>query len=192
MLESDWISAKDDTLISSIIKHEGDKDTIYSFIQSGHLKVASDCDFQKCFNENKWPVYIDTKGYNTVGVGHLVTGKEPYNCFDGVTDENVINQLSEDIGIHLDGAKHLAEQYQMNIAGNYTVQRFMVEMCFNLGEVRYAKFKKGLTKLAEAVNQTGKNSYNDAADEHLDSGWAKQVKQRAVEMTNTLRELDKT
>ena len=63
-------------------------------------------------------------------------------------------------------------------------------MCFNIGAKRYAGFKNGLKKLASAVNHDGKYTYNDAADEHLDSVWARQVKGRAKEMVNTLRALD--
>lgn len=78
----------------------------------------------------------------------------------------------------------------MNIAGNLVVQRFMTEMCFNLGEAGYANFRNSLRKLASAVNADGQFTYNDAADEHLDSQWARQVGDRATEMVDTLRALD--
>jgi hypothetical protein len=63
-------------------------------------------------------------------------------------------------------------------------------MCFNIGANRYSKFKSGLLKLASAVEKNGDFSYNDAADEHLDSKWARQVKERANSMVDTLRALD--
>ena len=66
----------------------------------------------------------------------------------------------------------------------------MAELCFNIGVGGYSKFVSGLKKLASAVNGDGDFTYNDAADEHLDSRWAKQVKGRANEMVDTLRALD--
>ncbi|MBT8123646.1 MAG: hypothetical protein KJO81_02345 [Gammaproteobacteria bacterium] len=101
-----------------------------------------------------------------------------------------MEQLAEDIEEHLAGAKGLAEDYGMDIAGNYVVQLFMTEMCFNIGAGGYSNFRNGLKKLASAVNGDGEFTYNDAADEHLDSHWANQVKGRAIKMTDTLRELD--
>jgi hypothetical protein len=78
----------------------------------------------------------------------------------------------------------------MNISGNHVVQRFMTEMCFNIGAAGYSRFKNGLKKLASAVNGDGQYTYNEAADEHLDSRWARQVKGRAHDMVDTLRALD--
>ena len=137
-----------------------------------------------------WPAYVDTEGYDTVGVGHLITGEEYYDPYVGVTDDEVFDQLADDIEQHLEGAKQLAEENEMDIAGNYVVQLFMTEMCFNIGKGGYSQFRNGLKKLASAVNGDGKFTYNDAADEHLDSHWANQVKSRAIHMTDTLRELD--
>ena len=87
-------------------------------------------------------------------------------------------------------AKRLAAKYEMKIDGKYVVQRFMTEMCFNIGFDGYSGFKNGLKKLTSAVNGDGKFTYNDAAAEHLNSKWAKQVRDRAPEMVNTLRDLD--
>ena len=78
----------------------------------------------------------------------------------------------------------------MQIDGHHVVQRFMTEMCFNIGAGSYSGFKNGLKKLTSAVNGDGEFTYNDAADEHLDSKWARQVKGRADEMVDTLRALD--
>ena len=43
---------------------------------------------------------------------------------------------------------------------------------------------------AEARDVENGLSHNDAADEHLDSKWARQVGGRATEMVDNLRELD--
>jgi GH24 family phage-related lysozyme (muramidase) len=187
----DWIKPDDEELIDSIVRHEGGKEVIYQYIKKGVLPVAKDCDAEYCMEEGLWPAYVDTEGLDTVGIGHLINGKESYDPYAGIDDDTVMQQLAEDIETHLEGAKKLAKTNGMdNIGGNYTVQRFMTEMCFNIGAGGYSKFKNGLKKLASAVNQDGEWTYNDAADEHLNSGWAKQVKSRADEMTDTLRHLD--
>ena len=188
--QDDWIESTDSELIKSIIKHEGDKDVIYRNIKSGRLKAAENCDVEACMENNTWPAYVDTEGLDTVGIGHLITGDEGYDCYAGVTEDVVMKQLATDLEKHLAAAKKLASDHGMNVAGNYVVQRFMTELCFNIGASGYSKFRNGLRKLASAVNGDGEYSYNDAADEHLDSKWARQVKGRAIEMANMLRELD--
>jgi len=188
----DWIESDDDELMDSIIRHEGDKSAIYSYIKKGVLKVAGDCDFEYCEENDLWPAYLDTEDLPTVGIGHLITGREHYDCYAGVDDDTVMEQLAEDLEKHLESAKRIAEENDMyKIGGNYVVQRFMTEICFNIGAGGYSKFRNGLKKLASAVNGDGDYTYNDAADEHLDSKWARQVKGRADDMVDTLRDLDR-
>ena len=187
----DWISSNDPQLIDSIVKHEGDKKVIYRELNAGRLKAAQECNAENCIEQGTWPAYIDSRGLNTVGIGHLITGNEPYNCFTGVSDQVVMQQLATDLETHLAGAKQLAKEHGMQIDGNFVVQRFMTELCFNIGAAKYAKFKNGLRKLTSAVNGDGQFTYNDAADEHLDSSWATQVGNRARDMVASLRELDK-
>jgi len=190
MANDDWIKSADEALIQSVIRHEGDKNVIYHNIRAGVLKAAGGCDAQACMERREWPAYVDTEGLDTVGIGHLITGDEPYDCYGGISDEMAKQQLAEDLEKHLAAARNLAEQHDMNISGNYVVQRFMTELCFNIGAGGYSKFKNGLKKLASAVNGDGGFSYNDTADEHLDSRWARQVRARANEMVDTLRSLD--
>lgn len=187
--DTGWIESTDRDLIDSVIRHEGGKDIIYAMFRSGALKAAPGCDAQACMDTNTWPAYLDSEGLPTVGVGHLITGNEPYDPLAGITDEQAKDQLAEDLVRHLASAKRLAAASGMNIAGNLVVQRFMTEMCFNLGEAGYSRFRNGLRKLASAVNRDGQFTYNDAADEHLDSTWARQVGGRATEMVDTLRTL---
>jgi lysozyme len=190
MADDDWISSDDPELLASIGRHEGGKDAIYKYIEDGQIKVAEGCDFDACKANNLWPSYLDTEGFPTVGVGHLITDNEDYDCNAGVPDDIVMRQLAEDVEAHLKAAKNLAAEHKMEIDGNYVVQRFMAEMCFNIGAGSYARFKNGLRKLTSALNGDGESTYNDSADEHLDSQWARQVKGRADEMVDTLRALD--
>jgi len=185
-----WIISSDEVLRESIVRHEGSKDVIYSRINRNTLLVAEGCDAAACMAAGTWPAYVDSKNLDTVGVGHLITGDETYDCYAGVSDADVFKQLSDDLETHLAAAKRLAGQHAMQIGGNDTVQRFMTEMCFNIGARKYAGFKNGLRKLQSAVNGDGLYTYNDAADEHLDSKWATDVGNRANEMVDTLRALD--
>ncbi len=185
-----WIEPTDAKLLASVTRHEGDKPIIYAMLKSGTLQAASQCDAQTCMRDGTWPAYIDSEGLDTVGVGHLITGVEAYDAYAGVSDQVVKTQLAEDLAAHLDAAVDLASSMGMNIAGNDVVQRFMTEMCFNIGVSGYRGFRNGLKKLASAVNGDGQWRYGDAADEHLDSKWARQVKGRAQEMVDTLRALD--
>ena len=190
MANGDWISADDEQLNASIISHEGNKELIYSYIEDGTLETAEGCDFDQCKANSLWPSYLDSEGLPTVGVGHLITDNEAYDCHAGVSDTAVMQQLAEDIESHLNAAKRLAVECNMQIDGHHVVQRFMTEMCFNIGAGSYSGFKNGLKKLTSAVNGDGEFTYNDAADEHLDSKWTRQVKGRADEMVDTLRALD--
>ncbi len=110
MADDDWISANDPELLASIVRHEGDKETIYEYIEEGTLKTADGCDFGDCKANNLWPSYLDTEGLPTVGVGHLITNNEDYDCNAGVADDVVMQQLADDVETHLNAAKKLAAE----------------------------------------------------------------------------------
>ncbi len=55
-------------------------------------------------------------------------------------------------------------------------------MAYNLGVPKLCKFKKMWKALEE-------KNYNKAADEMLDSRWAKQVKSRAINLANQMRNI---
>ena len=56
----------------------------------------------------------------------------------------------------------------------------LIDICFNLGLPRFLKFAKALAALEQ-------REYDLAADEFMDSRWAKQVGQRAVTVSNMIR-----
>ena len=116
-------------------------------------------------------VYKCPAGYNTVGYG-----------------------LNLDAGVSIGLAKHILK-YQLNVAGEELAEvvgswcfsdecdvRWFVltEMVFNLGITRFKKFKKTI-----AAYEAG--DYDTAADEMLDSKWAKQVGQRAQTLARQMR-----
>jgi lysozyme len=56
----------------------------------------------------------------------------------------------------------------------------MINLCFNLGLTRL----RGFVKALEAMSR---GQYDVAADEFMDSRWASQVGDRAVEVTDLIR-----
>tara|TARA_B110000093_G_scaffold138269_1_gene148356 strand:- start:3867 stop:4292 length:426 start_codon:yes stop_codon:yes gene_type:complete len=56
----------------------------------------------------------------------------------------------------------------------------LIDICFNLGLPRFLKFAKALDALEQ-------REYDLAADEFMDSRWAKQVGNRAVTVSNMIR-----
>lgn len=59
-------------------------------------------------------------------------------------------------------------------------QDALINLCFNLGLTRLLGFRNAMAAMAEG-------DYEKAADEFLDSRWATQVGQRAIEVTNMIR-----
>jgi len=64
---------------------------------------------------------------------------------------------------------------------NASRQGVLINMCFNLGMPRLLKFKKMLTALSD-------HNYPEAANQMLDSKWARQVGDRSARLSNTMRE----
>ena len=59
-------------------------------------------------------------------------------------------------------------------------QGALINMCFNLGLTRFKQFKK----MISAVEM---GDYDEAAEQMLDSKWARQVGNRAIRLSNIMR-----
>ena len=126
-------------------------------------------------------VYEDHLGYATCGVGHLIIEGDPeYGAPIGtkVTPERVNHYLSQDIDI---AYKEVSETYSFFHDLDDVRQRVIVNMAFNLGSPRLALFKKFLAAV-ESKN------FDEASLEMLDSKWATQVGDRAVRLSNMMRD----
>ena len=115
--------------------------------------------------------YEDTVGKLTIGIGR--------NLDDvGISEEEARHMLGNDI-------KWVVEELDRTMPWWRTMpepaQRALANMAFNLGLTRLRRFKNMLTAL-----QAG--DYRKAADEALDSLWAKQVKGRADRIAALYRE----
>ena len=116
--------------------------------------------------------YTDSVGKVTIGVGRNIDPNQGL----GLSEEEISFMLGNDIDRVED---ELYANFKWVI--HLTEARYdaMVNLCFNLGLPRLLKFKKAL-----AAMEAG--DYATAADEFLDSRWAKQVGQRAIELTDMI------
>ena len=120
---------------------------------------------------SKW-AYEDHLGYITVGVGRCLDPEAGL----GLSDKEIDYLLQNDIERcykELDCLSWFHDLDQVR-------QEALVNMVFNLGLTRFLQFKKTLAYLAEG-------KYPQAADEMLDSKWARQVKNRAIEISEMIR-----
>jgi lysozyme len=125
----------------------------------------------------RYSPYNDSRGFLTVGVGHLITGPMPngwtFPLDDGQVDALLESDLME-VYANLDNALPWWEDL------NDVRQRVICNMCFNLGLPKLLGFKNTLAAMRQG-------RYADAANGMLNSAWATQVGQRAVRLANMMR-----
>ena len=115
--------------------------------------------------------YRDSLGNASIGYGHFLRIPISHNAAVTILRDDVMrayldfSQLSDAITIGLTEKR----------------QEVLVEMIFNLGFNGVRNFKRMMGALTS-------RDYNRAADEMLDSLWAKQVKSRAIELADIMRE----
>ena len=119
----------------------------------------------------KTDVYIDTKGKQTIGVGHNLTD-------NGLTSTQVMMILQDDIQDAIDNLKSHLDIYSLL---DDTRQEVLVNMCFNLGIKNLLSFKRMIYAL-----EIG--DYITASKEMLHSKWAGQVGARAMRLSKIMME----
>ena len=125
-------------------------------------------------------VYLDTLGKRTVGVGHLCV--EDFWEDDKEYEEKfLMTILDHDLSDAIKGANELmAENGCMDM--NEKAHEIIIEMVFQLGKTGVSKFKNMWKALSGL-------QYSAAADQMLDSRWAKQTPNRANGMADIMRSL---
>jgi lysozyme len=125
-------------------------------------------------------VYLDTLGKRTVGVGHLCV--EDFWEDDKEYDEKFLMTILEhDLQTAIKGAKDLmSENGCMDM--DEVAEEIIIEMIFQLGKTGVSKFKN-MWKALSALD------YSTAAEQMLDSRWAKQTPNRANGMADIMRSL---
>jgi lysozyme len=124
--------------------------------------------------------YRDSRGFWTIGIGHLLGEQQRMLT---ITEEECDALFQADLNEAYNVAHALAPE--VFAISNYEFrdkkERVLVNMAFNLGYAGLAKFKKFLAAVEVA-------RWDDAADEMMDSLWAKQVPARAKRLRDLLLE----
>lgn len=113
--------------------------------------------------------YIDTVGKITAGVGRNLSDRD-------IDDQTIDRWLEEDI-IFFYG--QLSFNFSWFEKLNEPRKLALIDMCF-MGFKKFIGFKK----MISAIEQ---DDFESAAKEMLDSLWAKQVGNRAIELSNIIR-----
>ena len=124
--------------------------------------------------------YRDTKGILTVGVGHNMEANPlPSDWKFPLTDVQINLLLSKDIDeiakAPLD--KNIPWYKSLNDAR----QNVLLNMCFNMGWTTLSKFKNTLSLVQRGM-------FPEASKAMLQSKWAKDVGNRAVELAKIMEE----
>jgi len=136
------------------------------------FKLAKDLKADEGFMPN---AYKDSLGYLTIGYGRLVDKQ----LGGGITEDEASFLLENDI-VRVESS--LDKEFPWWRRHPENVQRAMANMCFNLGIKKFKSFKNTLELIKNG-------SYNAAADNALQSLWARQVPNRAKKVTDLLREV---
>jgi len=119
----------------------------------------------------KYEIYLDSEGYLTFGIGHLVRKNDPeYGLPVGtpVSKIRVYQAFQDDFKIAINDAKKLVHWDNLP----EEVQLIVANMSFNLGYNRLSKFKK-------FINAVNNHNWVEAAAEMKDSKWYHQVGHRS-------------
>jgi len=114
--------------------------------------------------------YKDTVGKWTIGIGRNLEDK-------GITEQEALFMLNNDVDYFYDKIK---KEINWFWALDDVRQNVLVNMAFNLGVSGLLTFKNTLSLISF-------NRYEEAAEEMLNSKWARQVGYRAQELAEQMR-----
>ena len=122
--------------------------------------------------------YLDTLGYATGGIGHLITvSDKQYELQGTVIPMEVIHDwFYDDMYTAINDAEDIVDNYEEL---PFQVKRILINMVFNLGYKRLSKFKKMLSAIE-------KEDFKEAAKEMVDSRWYNQVGHRSKELVEMM------
>jgi lysozyme len=127
--------------------------------------------------------YLDTMGILTIGVGRNVIanpteeelGRAISKVGDSITQEEAMLLLGNDIDSAVDD---LTDEFDDFDKLSEPRQHVLIDMCFNMGIG--IEGKSGLLAFQNMLDATFSGDYPRAAQEMLNSRWAKQVGRRAT------------
>lgn len=121
--------------------------------------------------------YTDSLGILHIGCGRNIEGSDDHKGL-GLSEQEIDFMLSNDIARTI---KELSSEYAwFNDLEDGARRDGIINMHFNLGRVRFAKFKK-------AIGHMERGNHKEASSEFLNSLWAKQVKGRSLEVTDMIK-----
>ena len=129
-----------------------------------------------------YEVYLDHLGYATFGVGHLITDRDPENGRDvgtNISEKRVQTAFESDLDTAISECIALYGESTWNMDFPEEVQEILVNMIFNMGRTRLAKFKNFRAALEN-------RDWEKAAVEGRDSLWYRQVTNRAERLMSRL------
>jgi lysozyme len=141
--------------------------------QYGDYGPSTDDDRTKFYEGLRLKPYTDSTGNATIGYGHKLT---PEEIKSGIY-KNGISKEQADMLYQKDKTNHISEFYNREPWAKtlpYAKRRALEDMAFNMGPAYLGKFPSARQNL-----QTG--NYNKAAQQFLNSKYAKQVGNRANE-----------
>jgi|TARA_R100001510_G_scaffold52514_1_gene53287 lysozyme len=115
-------------------------------------------------------VYDDSEGIPTIGVGRNLRDR-------GLSDDEIDYLLSNDIDIVVRELDNVMPWWKDL---DEVRQRVLCDLVFNLGMPRFSGFKKSISYMKQQM-------WDQAADELLDSKWARQVGRRAERLSEMMR-----
>ena len=120
----------------------------------------------------KYEIYLDHLGLPTFGIGHLVTESDPEHgqpVGTTVSEDRVNKQFEADVQLVLQDCVTVFPNFDTLPE---TAQLVIANMMFNMGRPRFSGFKKFIA----GVNA---NDWMEAGRQMEDSGWYRQVTNRA-------------
>ena len=115
-------------------------------------------------------VYKCTEGYDTIGYGFAIK--------DLVVSEEVCEMILLEKLEFLE--KSIKNRFSWYDESPQVIKEVIMNMCYQLGITGVSKFRKAISALQEG-------DWDEAADEMLDSLWARQTPNRATELSHIVR-----
>jgi|TARA_R110000772_G_scaffold9315_1_gene30641 lysozyme len=131
--------------------------------------------------------YNDTLGIATIGYGHMILPQDNIQIGNKYSKEFLTELFDKDFDIAVKGANKLIKEKLPHLlmlgltdAELSKIEGVLIEMVFQMGRPRVSKFNKMFKAIDEA-------EWNKAADEMLDSRWAEQTFERALNLSHIIR-----
>lgn len=138
--------------------------------------------------------YKDSLGKWTIGIGHLIgdgsdkalanSGYKKYSEDNPMPESEVAKLFQKDLKKH----RKIAEGYDFYDGMSETGKRAILDLTFNMGDFLNKKKKDGTYVWEDLRTQLSNGDWDAAADNLLSAEYANQVGDRAITVTDMLRE----